>query len=157
MRKLLFLALLTTAPAFAQQPTPPAPAGGNAGSEYNGLWAPASIQYDGQEMMPTAESREKVRLTVANGVYSMFFVVDAKEGTGQRLATAKFDVDPKANTFTLTFQGGAKNGQKVHGILELKGDELKLCYTPDSNPRPAKFESAKGTDTFCETWKRLKK
>ena len=85
------------------------------------------------------------------------FVVDAKEGTGQRLATAKFDVDAKANTFTLTFQGGAKNGQKVHGILALKGDELKLCYTPDSNSRPAKFESVKWADTFCETWKRLKK
>lgn len=155
MRKLVLVALLAGCPVFAQQPTPPA--GGTAGAEYNGLWAPASIRYDGQEMMPTAESREKIRLSVSNGVYSLFFVVDPKEGTGQRLATAKFDVDAKAGTFALTFQGGPKNGQKVHGVLELKGDELRLCYTPDSNPRPTAFDAAKGTDTFCETWKRLKK
>lgn len=158
MRKLSFLVVLVACvQAFAQEPKPTPPAAGNAGKEFNGVWAPVSIQYDGQEMMPTAESREAIRLSVTNGVYVVFHVVDAKEGTGQRLATAKFDADPKTGTFVLTFQGGVKNGQKVHGLFESTGDDLRLCYTPDSNPKPAKFASVKGTDTFCETWKRVKK
>lgn len=155
MRKLLLLALLAGCPVFAQQPTPPT--AGTAGKEFNGVWAPVSVLHGGQEMMPTAEARESIRLTVANGTYNLFFVLDAKEGKGQRLATATFDADPKTASFVLTFQGGVKNGQKVHGIFELKGDDLKVCYTADTNPKPDKFESAKGADVFCETWKRVKK
>ena len=147
--------------AVAQPPAnptpPPGPMGGNAGKEFTGVWAPVSSVYAGEEMMPTAEAREKIRMTVANGLYSMFAVVDPKEGTGQRLATASFDVDARAKTFVLTFQGGVKHGEKVHGVFELAGDELKLCYTPEKNPRPTKFESPKESAVFCETWKRIKK
>ena len=161
MRKRLLLGAVSACvlgTVFAQEPAKPTPpAAGTAGKEFNGVWAPASVMYGGEEMMPTAESRESIRLSVANGVYSLFHVVDPKEGTGRRLATAAFDADAKAGTFVLTFQGGVKDGQKVHGIFELKGDDLKVCYTPSANPMPAKFESAKGTGVFFETWKRGKK
>ena len=161
MRKLLLLGVVSACVlglASGQEPAKPTPpAAGNAGKDFNGVWAPVSVMHGGAEMMPTAESRESIRLSVANGVYSLFHVVDPKEGTGRRLATAAFDADAKAGTFTLTFQGGVKNGQKVHGLFELKGDDLKLCYTGDANPKPAKFESAKGADVFNETWKRGKK
>jgi uncharacterized protein (TIGR03067 family) len=158
MRKLLLLTLLTAAPLFAQEPAKPTPpAAGNAGKEFNGVWAPVSVLHGGQEMMPTAEAREAIRLTVANGMYSLFYVLDAREGKGQRLATAAFDADANTASFVLTFQGGVKNGQKVHGVFALKGDDLTVCYTADTNPKPAKFESAKWSDVFLETWKRVKK
>lgn len=158
MRKVLLLGVLLTGGAFAQPPSPtPPPKGGTAGKEFNGVWSPVSVWHGGMDAMPSPEDRAVIRLSVANGLYSLFYVVDPKEGTGRRLATATFDTDPKANTFVLTFQGGVKNGQKVHGIYELKGDELKVCYTPDTNPKPTKFESAKGSDVFCETWKRVQK
>jgi len=160
MRKVLLLGVLFTGVAFAQTPTPtppPTPKVGTAGKEFNGVWSPTSVQHGGEEMMPTDKARAAIRLSVTNGVYSLFYVVDPKEGTGRRLATAAFDADPKAGTFTLTFQGGVKNGQKVHGVYELKGDELKVCYTPDTNPKPTQFESAKGSDVFYETWKRVQK
>jgi uncharacterized protein (TIGR03067 family) len=144
--------------AVGQEPAKPTPpTAGTAGKEFNGVWSPVSVMHGGMEMMPTAESRESIRLSVTNGVYSLFYVVDPKEGTGRRLATAAFDADAKTTTFVLTFQGGVKNGQKVHGIYELKGEDLKVCYTPDTNPKPTTFESAKGADVFCESWKRVKK
>lgn len=158
MRMIMLLGMLTASVALAQEPAKPTPpVAGNAGKEFNGVWAPLTVMHGGEEMMPTAESREQIRLAVANGSYNMFFVVDPKEGTGRRLATASFDVDAKTNTFVLTFQGGVKNGQKVHGIYELKGDELKVCYTEELNPKPTKFESMKGTPVFLESWKRVKK
>ena len=59
-------------------------------------------------------------------------------GQAIRRAVDSFDADLKTASFVLTFQGGVKNGQKVHGIFELKGDDLKVCYTADTNPKPDK-------------------
>jgi len=119
MRKLLLLGAVSACvlgTIDAQGPAKPTPpAAGNAGKEFDGVWAPASVMYGGEEMMPTAESRESIRLSVANGVYSLFHVVDSKEGTGRRLATAAFDADPKlVNLLTAPYFAG-ELGRAQHG------------------------------------------
>jgi len=65
-------------------------------------------------------------------------------------------VDEKAGTFTLTIGSGLGNGKKMHGVYEVTADRLKVCYGPADQPRPTKFESAKGSGVFNEDWARVK-
>jgi uncharacterized protein (TIGR03067 family) len=49
------------------------------------------------------------------------------------------------------FQGG-----KAVGIITLEGDELKLCYSPNGDKRPAKFESTADNGAHLFILKRAK-
>jgi uncharacterized protein (TIGR03067 family) len=52
--------------------------------------------------------------------------------------------------------GPVKEG-KAEGIIELKGDDLKLCYVPmPGGKRPTKFESTKDNGAFYFVLKRSK-
>ena len=60
-------------------------------------------------------------------------------------------------TIEFTFLDGALKGKKRHGIYELSGDTLKLCYGPSDKPRPTAFASPAGSGYFNEVWTRERK
>jgi uncharacterized protein (TIGR03067 family) len=43
------------------------------------------------------------------------------------------------------------------GIYELKGDVLKVCFDPEGESRPKKFEAKKDAGVFVATYKRVKR
>lgn len=118
----------------------------------NGYWQPDSVQFDGKEQLPDAKSREPLMLVLADSEYRMYYMTDAKAGKAFRLFVGDFRPDPASKTFEMTVREGQKKGLKVHGIYEVKGDKLKLCYVPADKPRPAKFEAPAGSGVFCEVW-----
>ena len=72
------------------------------------------------------------------------------------LFTIKYTVDAKASPVTIDMEiseGEGGKGMKAKGILELKDDELKLCYDPMGGDRPAKFD---GDKAYFFTFKKEK-
>ena len=91
--------------------------------------------------------------------------LDNKKILTQNIAILEYIADQKpeagliekAGTFELTIKDGIKKGTKLHGIYELGKTSMKICYAPSEKPRPTKFESPAGAETFCDTYERHKK
>ena len=73
-----------------------------------------------------------------------------------RLALANIALDSTTKSITFEFADGPLKGKKSHGIYELAGNQLKLCYGPADKPKPTKFESTANSGYFLETWARQK-
>lgn len=69
----------------------------------------------------------------------------------QGMFVLKYDVDAKKSPATINMEivespfGG---GAKAAGIIELSGDDLKMCYNPESDKPPTKFEAKEGMTRF---------
>lgn len=52
---------------------------------------------------------------------------------------------------------GEHEDNTMLGIYELKGDTLKVCFDPEGESRPKKFETKKDSPVFVATYKRVKR
>mgnify|MGYP002779153280 CR=1 FL=1 len=121
-----------------------------------GYWKPASVKFDGKEQMPDSAQRQLITLVIQGGEYRMYCVSDPAKDLHMRLCTADLTLDPATQTFQLSVKEGQGKADKRHGIYELKGDVLRLCYGPTDRPRPTQFVAAPGSGHFCEEWVREK-
>jgi uncharacterized protein (TIGR03067 family) len=65
-------------------------------------------------------------------------------GDGEKGEVAyKLDPAVRPRTVDLTFHGDPWRGATFHGIYELKGNRLKLCYTRAVGCRPADFDATR--------------
>lgn len=138
---------------FAQEGVPPTP---KEHKEFAGVWKPILVEHNGKKEMSTEAEREPIRLSVENGLYKIYVIVDPMKKLGRRVASAKLTVDPKAKTFGLTFEAGANKGQKLHGIYQVVDGNLHLCYGPENQARPTEFTSQEGSGVFHEVWEAKK-
>ena len=63
------------------------------------------------------------------------------------LFVMKFKIDEKASPMAIDMEitkspGDSANGGKALGIIEVKDDEMKICYPPMGGDRPTKFDGA---------------
>jgi len=123
----------------------------------DGVWLPTSLESLGAEQLKD-DVKEGLRLSIEKGQHKLYFLTDPVKMLGQRVSASNFTVDEKAGTFELEITEGQSKGTKVHGLFEVKGDELKLCYGPADKERPKAFASSKEQPgVFNETWTRYKK
>jgi uncharacterized protein (TIGR03067 family) len=111
-----------------------------------GKWELTGGKKNGGDISPDAKKSE---FTIAKEKITI-------KGTDMTFVIA-YKLDPAKTPVTVDFEitegpEGAK-GSKAAGILELKGDDLKLAYNPEGGDRPAKFDGDKG---FSFTFKRAK-
>jgi len=132
----LVLAFVGTATAQDTKPTQAANL-----QPFQGIWKPESIQFDGAEQMDST-TRDKMRLSIENGEYKLFYVTDAAKGLGRKLASSALTVTGK-NSFELAFSDGPRKGEKIRGIFELTQTTLKVCYGPANKAMPTKLEAPK--------------
>jgi uncharacterized protein (TIGR03067 family) len=101
-----------------------------------GTWKVVSLVADGQE-----SDRAKGTLFVYKDG-----TVTRKSPRGEQKSTYKLDTSKKPATIDMTAQGGQRDGMTSKGILEVKGDDLKLCiaFMPDAE-RPKAFASEAGS------------
>ncbi len=71
----------------------------------------------------------------------------------------KYTLDPQAEPVTVKMEitespFGA--GAKAEGILELAGDDLKLCYAPTGGAPPKEFEAGAGSGHHLFVLRRVK-
>ncbi len=138
---------------------PPASAPATDMDKVQGYWKPLQCDFEGKPQMPT-EVMKQVTVVFDKTEYHLYFKDAKPNAAGQpvifRLALANIALDAKTTPKTITFEfaDGPLKGKKSHGIYELAGNQLKLCYGTVDKPKPTKFESTAGSGYFLETWAR---
>ncbi len=132
---------------------PPAtPTGDLAGLQGN--WKPLAIQHEGKSQAPV-EEMAKLTAVFDGSEYHLYYADKSKSPpTVLKLAVMTVALDPNTSPKGVTFEfaGGNLKGQKRHGIYEVAGNELKLCYGPVERPRPTQFAAPAGSGHFFEVW-----
>lgn len=141
---------------------PPAAAPANDLEKVQGYWKPLQCESEGKAMMPT-DIMKQVTVVFDKNEYYLYFKDSKTDKDGKpiilRLALANVALDATTfpKTITFEFAEGQLKGKKSHGIYELSGNQLKMCYGPAEKPKPTKFESPANSGYFLETWARQQK
>jgi uncharacterized protein (TIGR03067 family) len=124
-----------------------------------GYWKPLQCDYEGKAQMPT-DLMKQVTVVFDKNEYHLYFKDKELDKNGKpiilRLALANVALDPATKTIFFEFADGPLKGKKSHGIYEVAGNQLKMCYGAADKPKPSKFESPAGSGYFLETWVRQK-
>jgi uncharacterized protein (TIGR03067 family) len=99
-----------------------------------GTWNYVSVEKNGQK----SDADKEAKVTIAKDKITL-------EGSaGTFVLKYKLDTTKMPVTIDMEMTEGAQ-GATAKGIIEVKGDELKLCYST-SDEAPKKFESKEGSD-----------
>jgi uncharacterized protein (TIGR03067 family) len=162
MRRVAILAIVLTGTASVSA-DPPTVSGTSDLSQLQGHWKPLQCEYEGQPQMPS-EVMEQIRAVFDRNEYHLYFRDSKqKDRDGQpvilRLAHMNVTLDETTSPKTIVFEflDGPLKGTKRHGIYELAGNQLRLCYCATNRPKPTKFETPAQSGYFLETWARQEK
>src|SRR5262249_61876873 len=103
-----------------------------------GYWKPLKVEFEGKPKM-TADQMKQITVVIENAEYHLYFVDrSGPEPMPLRLALMNITVDGSTNpkSIVMEFAAGPLKGQKRHGIYEVAGNQLKLCYGPIEKPQP---------------------
>jgi uncharacterized protein (TIGR03067 family) len=126
-----------------------------------GNWKPLQCEFQGKSQI-TADEMKQMTGVYDKTEYFLYFVDRTKAGKPDvmLIAHANVTLDPTASPKGITFEllEGSNKGARQHGIYEIAGNQLKLCYGPIEKPKPTKFESISGGNGYIlETWARQMK
>jgi uncharacterized protein (TIGR03067 family) len=113
-----------------------------------GKWTYVSGVKDGTKVDPDNLKKQKVEFTKDK----LTLTGDDKFVMKYELDTSKKPVGIKLEMLESPFGAGAK----AAGIIELKGDELRFCYSPMSEEAPKAFEAKEGSKAHYFVLKRAK-
>ena len=126
-------------------------------SGLQGNWKPLQCEYQGDPQMP-ADVMKQVTVVFDKSEYFLYFVDKGRDGQPKVLlltvANVVLDETTKPKSITFEFKDGPYKGHKRHGIYELAGNQLKLCYGPTDKPKPTEFKAPANSGYFLETWAR---
>ena len=124
-----------------------------------GNWKPLQCDYEGKPQMP-ADQMKLVTVVFDKNEYYLYFKDKDRNGQPKvlllALLTVSLDPTTSPKSITFEFKDGPYKGQKRHGIYELVGNQLKMCYGPSDKPKPTEFKSGPNCGYFLETWARQK-
>jgi uncharacterized protein (TIGR03067 family) len=121
-----------------------------------GNWKPLSVQYEGKPQM-TPDEMTKVTAVFDQAEYHLYYADKTKTPpTVLKLAVMNVTIDSTTTPKSIAFEyaAGPLKGQKRHGIYEVAGNELKLCYGPAEKPKPTQFAAPDKSGYFHEVWAR---
>ena len=146
------MSALLTLSAVAAEPKP-----ADDLASLQGNWKPLQCEYESVPQMP-ADVMKQVTVVFDKNEYHLYFVDKSKDGQPKvlRLALANIALDSTTGPKSITFEfaDGPLKGQKRHGIYEIAGNQLKLCYGPVEKPKPTEFKAPPKSGFFLETWAR---
>ncbi|HEY1859632.1 MAG TPA: TIGR03067 domain-containing protein [Gemmataceae bacterium] len=109
-------------------------------AKLEGSWKMVSMEIDGNKA--SEDDVAKIVLVLKGENYSV-------EGADQEFkGTLTFDPTKKPKTVERKETEGPGKGETGHGIYELEGDELKLCFAANGKDRPGKFTGEEGHQLF---------
>ena len=116
--------------------------------ELQGVWVPTSMEINGQPA--SAKEVERTRFTFKGE--KLLFRHSKDEGKEEE-GTFKADSKKSPKQLDITIKN-----KTLHGIYEVKGDELKVCYETGEKPenRPTKFATNKEEELVLIVFKRQK-
>ena len=142
------------ATAHGMNPPPSTPPGDLGAVQGN--WKPLQVEFEGKPQM-SAEEMKKITTVFDQTEYHLYFAdKDVNPPKVLKLAVMNVTLDATTNPKTSVFENasGPLKGQKRHGIYELAGNQLKLCYGPSEKPKPTTFAAPKESGYFFEVWAR---
>ncbi len=151
------MGIFTMATLVMADPPAAAPAGDLG--KLQGYWKPLQCELEGKGQMPP-DVMKQVTVVFDKKEYFLYFKDSKLDKDGKpiifRLALANVTLDESTTPRTITFEfaDGPLKGKKSHGIYELAGNQLRMCYGASEKPKPTKFESPAGSGYFLETWAR---
>jgi uncharacterized protein (TIGR03067 family) len=115
-----------------------------------GEWTCVSATVDGKPL-PDATVKE-LRLSINQARY-------ITEKGNETLFDSTYRVDRTKTPAPIFMLGneGALTGQEAHGIYEISGGALRICYAMPGDPAPTTFESAPGSKAHLVVWRQTKK
>jgi uncharacterized protein (TIGR03067 family) len=119
-----------------------------------GNWKPLSIKFEDKDQMTAAEL-QKVTAVFDQKEYHLYYADKAVNPPKVlKLAVANVVLDPSTTPkgIEFTFAAGPLQGQKCHGVYDLAGNQLKLCYGPADRPRPTGLAAPTKSGYFLEVW-----
>jgi uncharacterized protein (TIGR03067 family) len=102
-----------------------------------GTWTYVSVEKNGQKADNDNIKEGKVKIDKDN--------ITLEGSSGTFVLKYKLDTTKNPVTIDLKITEGDGEGSTAKGIIEVKGDELKLCYST-SDETPKKFESKEGSE-----------
>ncbi len=121
--------------------------------QLRGTWTAASVEYGGEKV---GGDIVKNLAVVVEGD-KMTVKGDSSEVEKYGKATLKIDPTTTPKIIDIGITGGDEKGTTFEGIYEVDKDEWKLCVKLAGKERPAKFESAAGSQDVLAVFKREKK
>jgi uncharacterized protein (TIGR03067 family) len=114
-----------------------------------GTWKAVSGEEDGKAVQE--DDAKKFKLVVDGDKYT--FTV---EGVSEEQGTIKLDPSQKPRAIDVMILSGDDKGKSQHGLYEVEGDTLKLCFTPPGRERPKELAGKEGTNATLFVFKRQK-
>jgi uncharacterized protein (TIGR03067 family) len=151
----LAIALLSGVTAAYGINPPPSTPPGDLGTA-QGNWKPLQVEFENKPQM-TAEEMKKITAVFDQTEYHLYFAdKDVNPPKVLKLAVMNVTMDGSTTPKTIVFEyaSGPLKGQKRHGIYELAGNQLKLCYGPADKPKPTMFAAPEKSGYFLEVWAR---
>ena len=142
-------------PPPAEVPVKAAPQGDLA--TLQGYWKPLSIVFNGKSQEETPGELRKLTGVFDQSEYHLYFKAPPKDPIKLARMTVTLDPTTTPKTIVLEFATGQLKGQKRHGIYEISGNELKLCYGEADKPRPTTFDAPSRSGLYLEVWARQTK
>ena len=131
---------------------PPSTPPGDLGA-IQGYWKPLQVEFESKPQM-SAEEMKKITVVFDQNEYHLYYKDAGKEPLKLALMNVSLDSSTNPKTIAFEFAAGALKGQKRHGIYELAGNQLKLCYGPVEKPKPVNFAAPEKSGYFLAVWAR---
>jgi uncharacterized protein (TIGR03067 family) len=128
------------------------PAGDTKGDleKLQGLWAVAAETSSG--IAVSADRLKGRQLEIKGDRYTA-----KSPATGGELGTFTLEPAKKPKTIDMTPGEGPNKGMARHGIYELEGDILRVCYAAYGKARPTTFTSGPDSGVVLVIYRRLKR
>jgi len=152
MRRAIVAIALIGGLNFTQGGNPPP---GDLGA-VQGNWKPLQVEHEAKAQM-SAEEMKKVTAVFDQTEYHLYYAdKDVNPPKVLKLAVMNVSLDESTKPKSIVFEyaAGPLKGQKRHGIYELAGNQLKLCYGPADKPKPVAFAAPEKSGYFFEVWAR---
>ncbi len=112
-------------------------------------WKIVSITANG-EQVPKDDLKKFTLITTGNK-----YVFKSGDETVEE-GTTKLDLEKKPITIDRMPTSGKYKGKTVRGILEIKGETMRVCWGAPGKDRPTEFSSTKGSGQILEVLKQGK-
>ncbi|MDB5313330.1 MAG: hypothetical protein JWO38_7532 [Gemmataceae bacterium] len=119
-----------------------------------GNWKPLSIEFQGAPQV-SADETKKITAVFDQAEYHLYYAdktVNPPKVLKLAVANVILDSSTTPKSITFEFATGELKGHKRHGIYEVAGNQLKLCYGPVEKPKPTQFAAPAGSGLFLEVW-----
>ena len=71
-------------------------------------------------------------------------------------ATISVDASTKPNLMNYSITAGPNKGKQQHGIYEIYGNMLGVCFANPGKDRPTQFTTMEGDERTFTVWKRVR-